>query len=297
MALPDLDSLLVFAAVADHGGFTTAAGQLGTTKARVSLVVRRIEAALGQTLFARTTRRVALTSAGRTLYDECVPRLRAVQETLARFGDGGALSGPLRIAAPLEYAAQTAARAVAAFAMQHPAISVDLRTSDRVVDMLDEGIDVSLRLGWLRDSTQRAVKLGEFEQWVVASPDYVARAARVAKPQDLAQHEWIALSLLPAPLTWKFTSARGQVRTVRMNARLRTDSVASLRSLVESGAGVTVMDESSAAPMLRAGSLSRLLPQWQLRRGGIHAVFPPGRFVPARSRAFVDFYRDWLASR
>jgi DNA-binding transcriptional LysR family regulator len=294
---PDLNSLLVFAAVAEHHGFTAAAQQLGVAKAKVSLVVARLEAQLGQTLFARTTRRVTLTEAGRTLYDACVPSLRSVQETLSRFGGDAALSGTLRISAPMEYAAQTVAAAVAAFARQHAALQVDLRSSDRMVDLLKEGVDVAVRLGWLRDSSLRAVRLGDFEQYVVAAPAYLERASAVTRPADLASHEWVALSLLKTPLTWKFTSPRGQSRTVRMHGRLRTDTAGALRGLLEAGAGVSVMDQFNAAPALQAGTLVRLLPQWSLPKGGVHAVFPPGRFVPAKARAFAEFYKDWLASR
>ena len=291
----DLNALLVFAAVAEQEGFTAAAEQLGATKARVSLVVSRLEKQVGQTLFARTTRRVALTSAGRALYEQCVPHLRSVQEMLASLGDERSLAGELRIAAPLDYAAQNASHAVAAFAALHPGLAIELRTSDRVVDLLQERIDVALRLGWLRDSTLRATRLGEFEQYVVAAPSYLQRAGRIAKPEDLASHEWVALTLLPSPLTWKFTSARGRSRTVRMTSRLRADSVAAMRGLLLAGAGVSILDEFSAAESLRSGALVRLLPQWQLRRGGIHAVYPPGRFVPAKARAFAEFYKDWLA--
>ena len=294
---PDLNALLVFAAVAEHHGFTAAAEQLGVAKAKVSLVIARLEAQLGQTLFARTTRRVALTEAGHALYDDCVPPLRSVQEKLSQFDSDRALSGTLRIAAPMEYTAQTVSTAVAAFARQHPALQVELRSSDRVVDLLKEGIDVAVRLGWLRDSSLRAVRLGDLQQFVLAAPAYLERAAAVTKPADLASHEWVALSLLKTPLTWKFSSPRGQVRTVRMRARLRTDTAGALRGLLEAGAGVSVLDQFSAAPALRAGTLARLLPQWSLPKGGVYAVFPPGRFVPAKARAFADFYKDWLVSR
>jgi DNA-binding transcriptional LysR family regulator len=293
---PDLNALLVFAAVAEQQGFTAAAEHLGATKAKVSLVVGRLEAQLGQTLFARTTRRVALTDAGQALYEQCVPQLRAVQETLAGFGSERALSGTLRITAPLEYASQTVSRAVAAFAREHPALQVELRSSDRVLDLLKDGIDVALRLGWLRDSSLRAVRLGEFQQYLVGAPAYLAHAPRLAQPADLARHEWVALMLMKTPLTWKFTSARGQVRTVRVNGRLRTDSVGALRGLLECGAGLSVMDEFSAAEALRTGTLVRLLPQWSLPRGGVHAVFAPGRHVAAKARAFADFYKAWLSA-
>jgi DNA-binding transcriptional LysR family regulator len=240
---------------------------------------------------------VALTDAGHALYDQCVPQLRAVQETLTGFGSDRALSGTLRITAPMDYAAQTVSAAVAAFAREHPGLQVDLRSSDRVVDLLKDGIDVALRLGWLRDSSLRSVRLGEFQQYLVAAPAYLAGAARITRPADLAQHEWVALTLMQTPLTWKFVSQRGQTRSVRVNGRLRTDSVGALRGLLEAGAGLSVMDEFSAGQALATGTLVRVLPQWSLPRGGIHAVFPPGRYVSAKARAFADFYKAWMASR
>src|SRR5438105_8634948 len=197
----DLNALLVFAAVAEQGGFTAAADKLGVTKARVSLVVQRLESQVGHTLFARTTRRVALTSTGRALYDQCVPDLRSVQDTLGQIGGTQAMSGLLRIAAPLEYSGQIASHGVAAFAAAHPELDIDLRASDRVVDLLAEGIDVALRLGWLRDSSLRALRLGDFEQYIVASPAYLAQAPRLARPQGLAHHRWRALPSLQTPLT------------------------------------------------------------------------------------------------
>lgn len=290
---PDLNALLLFAAVAEQGSFTAAAAQLGVAKAKVSLVVGRLEQQLGQTLFARTTRRVTLTEAGQELYRQCVPPIRAVQDAMAQFG-GGELTGVLRIAAPIEYAGQTLAPALAAFAARHPRLDIDLRTSERVVDMLKEGIDVALRMGWLRDSSLRAVRLGEFEQVVVASPDYLDRAPAIRHPRDLAQHEWIMLTLLATPLTWRFTSARGQVRTVRVGGRIRTDSGAALRGLLQAGWGVSALDEFTASAPLRSGSLVQVLTAWSLPKGGVHAVYPPGRHVPAKVRAFVDFYREWL---
>lgn len=290
----DLNALPLFAAVAETGTFTAAAQQLGVAKAKVSLDIARLEAQLGVTLFARTTRRVSLTDAGQALYARCIPPLRGLQDALAQTGGEGELVGTLRIAAAVDYAAQTVSRAVAAFAARHPRLDIDLRTSDRVVDMLREGIDVALRMGWLRDSSLRATRLGEFDQYLTASPAYLARAPRITRPEDLAQHDWIALSVLPAPLTWKFTSAKGQRRIVRVTTRLRTDSVGALRALLLSGSGITALDQFSTAEALRSGELVRVLPGWTLPRGGVYAVYPPGRHVPAKVRAFIDFYSAWL---
>lgn len=290
----DLNALPVFAAVAETGGFTAAADRLGMAKAKVSLTIARLEAQLGTSLFARTTRRVVLTEAGQALYAQCVPALRGVQDSLAQVTSAGELGGVLRISAAVEYAVQSLAPALAQFAARHPALELDVRTSDRVSDLLREGIDVAIRVGWLRDSSLRAVKLAEFEQFVLAAPAYLEVAPPIEKPADLAQHAWLALSLLPSPLTWRFTSARGQIRTVRMSAQVRTDSSATLRALLETGMGVSVMDAPSSAQPLRQGRLLRVLAGWSLPRGGVYAVFPPGRYVPAKVRAFVEFYGAWL---
>lgn len=291
----DLNSLLVFAAVAEAGGFTAAADRLGIAKAKVSLDVSRLEAQLGLSLFSRTTRRVALTEAGHTLYAECIPRLRGIEEALTQLGSASTeLSGSLRIGCTVDHAVQSLGRVVAAFAARHPQLQIDLRTSDRVVDLVEEGIDVSFRMGWLRDSTMRAVKLADFAQYIVASPDYLRRAGRPAHPEELAQHEWLTLSLLPSPLTWTFTSEAGETHTVRTRGHLRADSAAALRALLEGGAGVSALDQFSAEPAIAGGRLVRLLPDWSPPGGGLYAVYPPGRHLPARVRHFIDFYRDTL---
>jgi DNA-binding transcriptional LysR family regulator len=291
---PDLNALPVFAAVAEAGGFTAAAERLDMAKAKVSLVIARLEAQMATTLFSRTTRRVVLTEAGQELYAQCVPPLRGLQESLAGAATGGQLGGVLRISVSTDHATQSLAPALAPFLARHPQLEVDVRTSDRVSDLLKEGIDVALRVGWLRDSSLRATKLADFEQHVLASPAYLKRAPPIKAPADLAGHPWAALSLLPSPLAWKFTSARGQTRTVRMTARLRTDSAATLRALLENGLAVSVMDTQSTAQAVRQGRLVRVLPGWSLPRGGVYAVYPPGRFVPAKVRAFIDFYSAWL---
>ena len=290
---PALDDLVVFAAVAESGGFTAASGRLGLAKGRISTVVRRLEKSLGTNLFARTTRRVSLTEAGRQLHEQTQPLLRGLTDALTAVGTSGSdLSGTLRIGASVDHAMHSLTPVIAEFAAHHPGIAVDLRASDRISDLVTEGIDIAFRVGWLRDSSLRATRLGNIDQWLVASPEYLARGPTPRRPSDLATCEWIALTLLPRPLTWKFAGRRGRVLTVRMAARLRTDSAVCLRSLVLAGAGVTALPRFSIEDDIRSGRLVRLLPDWTLPQGGIYAVFPPGRFVPARVRAFLEFYRS-----
>lgn len=293
----DLNSLAVFTAVAEGGGFTAAAERLGVAKARVSNVVQRLETALGTTLFHRTTRRVTLTDPGRRLHEASRPLLLGLADALAEAGDErAAAAGTLKLSTSIDHSVHFLADAVADFAQLHPQLRIDLLASDRIADMVAEGIDLAIRLGWPRDSTLRAVKLGEFEQFLVAAPEYLSRRGVPKRPEDLAAHDWIAFTRLPASLTWKLVSRRGRAVTVRMAARLRTDSSATLRSLVLRGAGVSAINRLSVEGELRGGRLERLLPEWSLPRGGIFAIFPPARHIAVNARAFTEFYRARIDS-
>ncbi|TCO81340.1 LysR family transcriptional regulator [Plasticicumulans lactativorans] len=295
-AAEDLNHIRIFVAVAEAGSFTAAAERLGLAKAQVSLQVARLETALGERLFNRTTRRVGLTDAGQRLLDACAPLLHGLLAALGSVGAGApVLSGRLRVSATVDHTVQFLAGVVADFAAQHPALEIELRSSDRLADLVTEGIDVAIRMGWLRDSSLRATPLGAFEQGVVAAPGYLAQHGTPAHPGELAAHRWIALTLLQAPLTWTFTPAAGDAVTVRMRARLRTDSPVALRALLVGGAGVSVVSLLQAADELRDGRLVRVLPDWRLPRGGIFAVYPPGRHRPAAARAFVAFVRERLS--
>lgn len=291
----DLNSLTIFDCVAEVGSFTGAADRLGVAKAKVSVQVARLERQLGMVLFARTTRQVTLTDAGRALHLQCQPLLRGLADALADAGNvQGELAGMLRVSTTAHQAAQSVGPALVEFAALHPRLQVDLRTGDRVADMVAEGIDLSFRMGWLRDSTQRAIKLGDFSQFVVASRAYLDRHGTPKRPEDLAQHAWIALSLLPTPLTWKFSQADGSDVVVHMDSRFQVDSPSALLALVEHGAGISVLEEMKLKASLDAGTLVKLLPKWTLQTGGLYAVLPPGRQVAAKVRAFIDFYRAWL---
>lgn len=183
----DLNAVLVFAAVAEAGSFTAAAERLGLSKARVSLELSRLEQRLATPLLTRTTRRVAITEAGQSLLDDCVPLLRGAQEALHGLVRRGMLRGTLHIACTVEHAVQSMAAQLAAFGRLHPQLQLELRSSDRVSDLLREGIDVAIRVGWLHDSTLRATRLDSFGQQVLAAPAYLRKAGMPQQPADLAQ--------------------------------------------------------------------------------------------------------------
>ena len=287
----DLNLLRTFVAVAQFGSFTAAAERLDLARPQVSVQVRRLETALGASLFNRTTRRVALTDAGQRLVEQCAPLLQGLQEALEQIGSRSAhLKGRLRISASVEHTAQVLSAVVTAFVNRHPDVRVELVVSDKVQDLVAEGIDVAIRVGWMRESSSRMTKLGDFAQGVLASPAYLARYGRPEAPEALAEHRWIALTLLPSPLTWTFTKG-AKTATVRMNPHLRTDSAVALRALLVEGAGVSVGSLLHVGSEIRSGSLIRLLPEWTLPSGVVHAVFPPGAQVAPAARAFVELVR------
>lgn len=202
------------------------------------------------------------------------------------------LHGPIRIAAPMELTVQSLVPLVRRFMIDHPGVRFELRSSDHILYPVQEGIDLSFRLGWLKDSYRKAVKLRDFEQVVVAAPDYLRRAGTPRIPGDLIDLDWLTLSLLPATLTWNFSHQDGRHERVQVRGQVKTDATTVLRALLR--AGISVLHELSAAPELAAGTLGRALAEWHLPRGGLYAVYPPVRYVSPRARAFVEFCRTAL---
>jgi DNA-binding transcriptional LysR family regulator len=142
----------------------------------------------------------------------------------------------------------------------------------------------------------RAIRLGSFEQWVIAAPGYLAEHGLPGNPAALAEHRWVAISLLSSPLTWTFRRG-GHQQTVRMRETMRCNSAQALQSLVRSGAGITILLDTLIAEDVAQGRLVRLLPEWKLPDGAIHAVYPPGRDLPLRVRRFVEFLRGRIGTR
>lgn len=292
----NLNRLAAFAAVVEAGSFTAAADQIGLTKAMVSQHVSRLEAELGVTLLARTTRRVTLTEAGASFYSDCTRALQEMDAAIARVGVGADVpAGMLRITASEDYGAAVVVPTLAAFMEKYPALRVDLVATDQVVDLVAGRFDLAIRTGWVREQGLRATQLGSFEQVVVASPAYLKKFGTPKRPEDLAAHRWIALNILRTPLTWTFTAKNGKTQSVRVSAAAGTTTAASLRGFLLAGTGISVLPDYMTGPDLRSGRLVALLPGWTLPTAGVHAVYPNVRYTSAKVRAFVDFFRERLA--
>jgi DNA-binding transcriptional LysR family regulator len=290
---PELGRLHIFVAVAEAGGFTAAAGRLGATKALVSQQIARLEEELSITLFQRTTRKVTLTEEGTRLYQECAPLLARLQEAIGRVGvEKDSLSGLLRVTVGADHLTAGFAEPLVEFARLHPRLTLDVLATDAIVDLVGEGVDLAIRRGWLKDSSLKAISLGEFEQWLVAAPEYLNRSGRPQRPEQLAQHPCIQFTALKGELhSWAFVGPSGAKVSVRPGGGLRCSSPVGVLSLARAGGGIASVASGSALADIARGSLVRVLPDWRLRKAGVFAVYPAGRYVAPKTRALVEFLR------
>jgi DNA-binding transcriptional LysR family regulator len=292
----NLNRFAVFAAVVERGSFTAAAESLGLGKVVVSQHIARLEAELGSQLLVRTTRKLALTEAGRTFHKTCAAIMHQAEEAVTRLGRGRDIpSGTLRVTATEDFGNTLVARVIARLMVTHPELKVDLVASNAVLDVVANRFDVALRVGALRDSGLRAVRLASFRLLLVASPEYLARRGRPATPEDLPAHEWIAFSLLPSPLGRSFLGKDKRRHRVEMRSRLAANSPTAIRALVLEGAGIAEMPDYLAADDLAAKKLVHVLPDYSLPQGGVYAVHPyEPRLTPAKVRVFIAALRETI---
>jgi DNA-binding transcriptional LysR family regulator len=292
----ELNRLTYFAAVVEAGSFTRAAGRLGVTKAVVSQHVARLEEEVGTTLLLRTTRKLALTDAGRRLHARCVVILRESAEALDELAaDAAEPTGALRVTVPFDYGMAVVIPVVASFARTHPRCSVDVVLTDRIVDV--QSVDLAIRVGWLRDSSHVARRIGVMEQHLVCSRELGAQVARAREPADLVALPFVANASLPDATVWHFSHPRRGRRTVRLPARITVDATTAVHAAVLAGGGLSVLPDYAVAADLASGRLVRVLSEWRLRSGGIFVLLPSARFRPAKTRLFLELLSRAAAPR
>lgn len=284
----NLNRLAHFSAVVEHGSFTAAADVLGVTKAVVSQQIARLEDEIGTALLSRTTRRVQPTDAGRAFYARCLNILREAESAFDQVSEAGSKPvGLLRVAAPLDFGITVVAQAATAFRKAYPACDVSLLLEDRIVDMLSEKVDLSIRVGWLADSSFKSRKIGSFRQIVIATPDVAKPLRRASDPSAIAELPFIASSILRTPLQWRFAKGR-ETRAVRMSPAIEVNATLAVHAAVCAGGGVGIVPDFLVAADLAAGRLVHLLPEWRLPTGGIFLVFPSSKYRPPKTAAFVE---------
>jgi len=283
-----LDEINAFIAVADARSFTFAARRLGVSPAQVSKLVARLEDRLGARLLNRTTRDVSLTDTGRAFQERARQVLDDFQSLESSVREQAGPHGLLRISAPVTFGAAQLAPALLEFAAAFPEVSLDVSSTDRMVNLVEEGFDVAVRIGQLDDSSLVARKLAAVRLVTCAAPDYLARAGTPEAPEDLASREAIIDTNVADPALWRFR-VEGAQRDVRVQGRLRFSGAQACVAAAVAGFGVTRAPAFAAARELRAGRLKALLCGYEPEVIHVHAVYPHARHLAARVRAFVDF--------
>ena len=290
MRLPDLEAWAMFAAVVEHRSFTDAAKALSVSKATVSKAVTRLEQHLETSLFNRTSRRLALTESGKRLAAHAARILEEGQaaEEAAR-QDTAELSGTIRLGAPMTFGLLRIAPLIAEFAKLHPAVDVDLHLSDARIDMVEMGLDATLRIADMPDSSLRARRLGDVKLHVIASPSYLAERGRPTHPSDLGAHDCLCYSNAPTPDVWRFSGPGQQNVVIQVRARITVNSGDAMLPALKAGIGIARLPDFIVSDGLASGELEEVLVDWRPPPLGLHLVTPPSRLRPARVEALLNY--------
>jgi DNA-binding transcriptional LysR family regulator len=296
-----LQAMHVFSRVVETGSFSAVARELATTQSAVSKQVAALERHLGARLLARTTRSLSLTEEGEHYYEATRRLVAEVAEAEAGVRRGRAqFSGWLRVTASVGFGHRVLTPLLAGFLAEHPALRIDLKLADGFVDLVEQGIDVAVRIGVLPpDSGLVARRIGEVERSVFASRGYLeARPAKQRKPKvpsDLEQHACIVYTELTTRNAWTLRTPDGSDVTVRVPAAFQTNSSEGVRAATLAGLGVTLSPNFLFADALARGEVQRLLPEWRGAPLPLHLLTTPERRGVAKVRAFVDHLAAALA--
>jgi DNA-binding transcriptional LysR family regulator len=282
-----------FVRVVDTGSFSSAARQLNVGQPSVSKTVAQLEERLQVRLLIRSTHALVPTEAGQRFYERARAAIQEANEAeLAARGAGAGLSGCLRVSATTTFARLHVVPLLPRFLAQHPDLEIDVVLDDRIIDLVAEGIDLSLRMGRLQDSSNVARRLAEGRLHVLATPAYLEHAGRPKHPSDLTNHDAIVYSQLPS--VWSFTRD-GVETSVSVRGRVRLSAAEGVREAVLADMGLTIASNWMFAPELASGEVELLLAEWTLPPVDVWAVFPTGRMATAKARQFASFVEAALA--
>lgn len=284
-----IDGLKVFVATAQTGSFTAAGKHLGISNRLTSKYVAELEQRLGTRLFQRTTRRVGLTPAGEDLFARAPALLDEFDDLLADVSEESrGFSGVLRISAPVTFGENYIAGMLGRFAEANPNLTIDLRLDDRYIDLASEGIDLAFRIGTSSTLSVKIRKLGEMRAFVVASPDYLARAGTPRRPADLAGHVTIIDSNRRHSRHWTFRK-NGVEESVEIKSRLLVNSARAAGELAVAGMGIAYSPSFAVSDHTKSGRLVSLLEGYSTDTNPVCAVYLEGRTLPRKTRALIDF--------
>ena len=290
--MQDLNDMLFFAEVVDRGGFAAAGRTLGIPKSRLSRRVAELEARLGVRLLQRTTRKLSLTEAGELYHRHCVAvreQAEAAEEAVALVHDEP--RGTVRLTCPVTLAQSTVGPLIPQFLLRHPDVRIEMQVSNRVVDVVEEGVDIALRVrSSVGDSGSLVVKrFGESAGLLVASPEQLERQGRPQAVEDLQRLSTVAQSAVDGRATWPLRGPEGRQFELQHRPVYVADDMLTIKYAVIAGLGMTVLPDYICARDIREGRLVQALPGWAPVKGVMHAVFSSRRGMVPAVRRFLDF--------
>lgn len=284
-----------FVAVVEAGSFVRAAETLGMSKSAISRLVGDLEARLGVRLLQRTTRKLSLTEEGDVFRERCKELLSNMEEAESEVtARSGSAAGVLRINAPVTFGLVYLAPLWPAFMQRHQKVMLDVTLADRMVDLVDEGYDMAVRIARLPSSSLISRRLASTRLVLCASPDYLRRHGTPEHPLDLADHIVIAYSLLATGDHWSFEGPNGET-VVKVFPRMRSNSGETCCAAALQGAGIVLQPTLLVAPHLQSGALTELLPAYRSIELGVYAVYPTRKHVAPKVRLMVDFLVEQFA--
>lgn len=291
-----LDAMHLFVRVAELGSFSAVAQQLGLARSVVTRQIAALETHLGVKLMARSTRRLALTSAGTAYLEKCRVILNLVESAETDVAEERLTPrGNIRISLPLSFGIKRLAPLLLDFSRRYPEVALDMDYSDRRVKLIEEGIDLSIRITRRLDGGDVARRIGAGRMQVVASPDYLARHGRPRHPSELIHHECLGYTAGGAPQQWLFL-VDGQLEGFPVRSRIHANNGDVLTEAAAQGLGITLQPDFITEEVLAAGRIEAILQGFPIPELGIYAMLPSNRHVPHRVRVLMDFLAAGLAA-
>lgn len=293
----DFNETAVFVKVVQTGSFSAAARQLGLPTSTVSTRISRLEKRLGVTLLQRTTRRLSLTEAGSVFYEHSAVGMEHMLDAEnAVTEQTSEAKGFLRVSAPPDFGDALLASIIRNVRKQHPMINVELSLDDHYVNLIEEAMDVAIRIGDLQDSSMIAKRVGDTCWAPFASPEYLQNASLLSKPQHLNNHVCLQFTSLGKD-EWVLLHKSDSIK-IPMERKIVVNDLDVIRSMAIAGDGVALLPTYACLDDFRAGKLVRVLPKWYARADPVHLVFPQQKFIPSKLRIFIDIatleLRRWL---
>lgn len=298
-AMDRVTGLTLFIRVVETGSFSKAAAELGVTQPTATKHVAALEQRLGARLFHRSTRGVTPTEVGTLYYDKCKSIVRELDEAdnLATLLQGG-VAGTLRVSTSVGFGRRVLVPLVLRYMREHPQLHIDLSFDDRYVNLVEQGIDLAIRMGRLADSTLGARYLGLNPWLLAAAPEYLAARGTPRVPLDLAQHDCLVYSSVQGDDRWHFTGPTGEEMSVPVKGPLRSNNLSAVLAACRAGMGLAILPWYVARESLADGSIVALLPEHSLPTQEVHAVFPSPKLVPSKVTSFIGWLQreldgDW----